>query len=374
MKKLMKVTATLMMVTMLTGSIAGCSNGTSDAGANGTEASSTEASSTEADSTAVEKSETKEITAETSGDEDFDISGLEGKRVAFISASNQYDFFVYMGAKIKQICKENGITVDTFDAKADVTKETDLMSQVVLQQYDAIIMGPVDTQALITSVEDANAAGIPVINYDSFMEADVYARIGSSNSELGKQAGEYAVEYLTEKNGEAKGNIVILSFPALETMNSRISGFKEALADYPDITFSDETVKQCDAENGQLMTENLLTANQEGKLDIVFGANAGVAIGANAAVSSAGRTDVGVIGIDDEQGELDAIADGETFLATVAQDGITIGEESIIAACKAMKGEKTGDIIVPGVLITKETVKEYLENDSVRKAELSEFK
>lgn len=361
-QKLMKVLTALIIGTMLAGTVAGCSNGESDSEAGGSSKKTTDTSNA------------KEITEESSDNEEIDASDLEGKRVAFISAANQFDFFVYMGAKVKQICEEYDIEVDTFDAKADVTKETDLMSQAILQKYDAIIMGPVDTKALVTSVEDANAAGIPVINYDSFMDADVYARIGSSNSELGKQAGEYAVEHLKEKNGEAKGNIVILSFPALETMNSRISGFKEVLADYPDITVSEEAVKQCDAENGQTMTENLLTANQKGKLDIVFGANAGVAIGANAAVSSAGRTDVGVIGIDDEKGELDAIAEGETFLATVAQDGITIGDQSIKAAIKAMKGEKAGDIIVPGILITKDTVKDYLTKDNSRKEELKEYK
>lgn len=356
-----KIIAAFIMGTILVGTVVGCSNG-SDTGESNSSGKKTDTS------------KAKEVTAESSDAEKIDGSDLKGKKVAFISASNQYDFFVYMGAKVKQVCEKYGIKVDTFDAKADVTKETDLMSQAVLQKYDAIIMGPVDTEALVTSVEEANEAGIPVINYDSFMDADVYARIGSSNLELGKQAGEYAVDYLKDKNGEAKGNIVILSFPALETMNSRISGFKEALKDYPDITVSEKAVKQCDAENGQLMTENLLTANQKGSLDIVFGANAGVVIGANAAVNSAGRDDVGVIGIDDEEGELDAISDGGTFLATVAQDGITIGEQSIAAACKAMKGEKTGDVIVPGILITKENVKEYLEKDNARKDELEAYK
>ncbi|MFR1008658.1 MAG: substrate-binding domain-containing protein [Ruminococcus sp.] len=87
------------------------------------------------------------------------------KKVAYISAANQFDFFVYIGAEIKKVGEENGVQVDMFDAALDVSKEADLMSQAILQKYDAIIVGPVDTQALIPSIKEANEAGIPVINY-----------------------------------------------------------------------------------------------------------------------------------------------------------------------------------------------------------------
>lgn len=86
------------------------------------------------------------------------------KRIAFISPANQFDFFVYIGAEIKKIGEEKGVQVDMFDAALDVNKEADLMSQAVLQKYDAIIVGPVDTEALVPSIKEANEAGIPVIN------------------------------------------------------------------------------------------------------------------------------------------------------------------------------------------------------------------
>ena len=109
------------------------------------------------------------------------------KRIAFISPANQFDFFVYIGAEIKKIGEEKGVQVDMFDAALDVNKEADLMSQAVLQEYDAIIVGPVDTEALVPSIKEANDAGIPVINYDSFVEgAEVYARVGSGNNESKK--------------------------------------------------------------------------------------------------------------------------------------------------------------------------------------------
>lgn len=297
------------------------------------------------------------------------------KRVAFISPANQFDFFVYIGAEIKKIGEEQGIQVDMFDAALDVNKEADLMSQAVLQKYDAIIAGPVDTEALVPSIKEANEAGIPVINYDSFVDgAEVYARVGSGNKEMGAMAGEYAVKMLKEKNGEAKGNVIVLSYPALETMNQRNAGFIEVMEEYPDIVVKEETVEECTAEGGQKLTDNLLISNPEGSLDIIYGSNAGVALGALASVSSANRKDVALVGIDNEEGQLNALKDGDFYKATIAQDSYSIGENAMNAAIAAINGEKTGDVVVPGILVTAENVDEYLADDQAKKDELESYK
>lgn len=297
------------------------------------------------------------------------------KKVAYISAANQFDFFVYIGAEIKKVGEENGVQVDMFDAALDVSKEADLMSQAILQKYDAIIVGPVDTQALIPSIKEANDAGIPVINYDSFIEgAEVYARVGSGNKDMGKTAGEYVADMLKEKYGEVKGNVIVLSYPALETMNQRNEGFIEALKEYPDVTIKEETVEECTAEGGQKLTDNLLIANPEGTLDIIYGSNAGVALGALASVSSAGREDIALVGIDNEEGQLNALKDGRYYKATVAQDSYSIGEEAMNAALSAIEGKKTGDVVVPGILVTADNVEEYLTDDQAKKDELEEYK
>ena len=296
------------------------------------------------------------------------------KRIAFISPANQFDFFVYIGAEIKKIGEEKGVQVDMFDAALDVNKEADLMSQAVLQEYDAIIVGPVDTEALVPSIKEANDAGIPVINYDSFVEgAEVYARVGSGNKEMGALAGEYAAKMLKEKNGEVKGNVIVLSYPALETMNQRNAGFIEAMKEYPDVVIKEETVEECTAEGGQKLTDNLLIANPEGSLDIIYGSNAGVALGALASVSSADRKDVSLVGIDNEEGQLNALKDGSFYKATIAQD-YSIGEKAMEAAIAAIEGEKTGDVVVPGILVTADNVEEYLADDQAKKDELKAYK
>lgn len=189
-----------------------------------------------------------------------------------------------------------------------------------------------------------------------------------------KTAGEYAADMLKEKYGEVKGNVIVLSYPALETMNQRNEGFIEALKEYPDVTIKEETVEECTAEGGQKLTDNLLIANPEGTLDIIYGSNAGVALGALASVSSAGREDIALVGIDNEEGQLNALKDGRYYKATVAQDSYSIGEEAMNAALSAIDGKKTGDVVVPGILVTADNVEEYLTDDQAKKDELEEYK
>lgn len=365
MKNLMKLMALLLALVLAVGCFAGCASGTAS------QAEPKQADSSQQAETTAPADDTADNEAAASDDE---ADSLAGKRVAFISAANQFDFFVYIGAKVKQVGEAHGMTVDCFDAALDVSKEADLMTQAVLQKYDAIIMGPVDTNALLPSVQEANAAGIPVINYDSFMEADTYARVGSSNYEMGKSAGEYAVQYLENTKGSASGKIIVLSYPALETMNQRIAGFVDVLSAYPDVEIQEEIVATCDAEGGQKLVENLLIANQAGMVDMIYGSNAGVVLGASAAVEAAARSDVAIVGIDNEQGELDAISGGTSFKATVAQDSIKIGEEAMLAAIEAIKGNKVGDVVVPGILVTAENIEEYVATDAAQKAELEQYK
>lgn len=101
---------------------------------------------------------------------------------------------------------------------------------------------------------------------------------------------------------------------------------------------------------------------------------AGVALGALASVSSAGREDIALVGIDNEEGQLNALKDGRYYKATVAQDSYSIGEEAMNAALSAIDGKKTGDVVVPGILVTADNVEEYLTDDQAKKDELEEYK
>lgn len=83
---------------------------------------------------------------------------------------------------------------------------------------------------------------------------------------------------------------------------------------------------------------------------------------------------IALVGIDNEEGQLNALKDGRYYKATVAQDSYSIGEEAMNAALSAIDGKKTGDVVVPGILVTADNVEEYLTDDQAKKDELEEYK
>lgn len=273
---------------------------------------------------------------------------LSDKKVALVLFGTTFDFFVYIGAKANQVAEENGVKLDILSAN-DVTKAADLMTQTVTSKYDAVIT--IGVEMFLPSYQEINEAGIPLITYDSFIDGmDAYARVGSNNYDLGAQGAEGAIQYLEEHNLLDK-EVIVLNCPEAETMNQRSLGFMETLTEkYPDIQIDkhDLSSMQSTAEGCQTYLDNVLVSKPRDSVAIVWAANAGMAMGAIAAVEVAGRTEIGVMGIDNEEGQLTALQSGAIYKATIAQQPVKIGEECMLAAIRALKGEKTGDVVVPG--------------------------
>ena len=300
---------------------------------------------------------------------------VEDKKVAMVLWGTMYDFFVYIGASANQTAADAGVQLDILTTN-DLAEGADLATLAITQGYDAIIM--MGYEAYRTSYEEAIAAGIPVVTFDSFLnDVDLFSRVGSDNYQLGVMAGEAAVDYLTEQGAEASGKVVVLNEPSTGTMNARSQGFKDTVAaafadkEIEEITLTDA---EATAEGSQGKVDNLLIANPSGTVDIIFGSNAGMSLGTIASVEVAGRTEVAVFGIDNEEGQLNALKDGAVYRASIGQDTVKIGQEAMLAAIKAIQGERAGDIVVEGTLITQDNVEEFLSTQAETYAALESFK
>ena len=62
------------------------------------------------------------------------------------------------------------VTFQRFDGKASAETQVQIMSDLINQKYDAIILQAADSAALAASVQQAEAAGIPVITLN--LDAD----------------------------------------------------------------------------------------------------------------------------------------------------------------------------------------------------------
>ena len=302
-------------------------------------------------------------------------SGDDAKRIFFVNPIKALDFFVYIEASVKKTAEEYGYTVDSVDANNDYAAASDYISQAIVNGYDMIML--CGDKSLIPAADEAYAAGVPVINFDAYIGADnLAARVASDNYGMGVQAGEYALELLKEANGgEATGKIISINFPQIETMKDRCAGFASVFEGIEGVEIQEEIPKDQFIDECQKHMDNVLTANPQGTVDLIYGSNSGAALGALAAVEAGNRSEIIVMGIDDEEGQLNALKDPDSpYYASVAQDPVEIGKLCVEAASKVFNGEEVGVVGVGSNLVTKENVEEFIANEDGKKKALESYK
>lgn len=341
MKK--QLLAGLLGTVMVVGSLAGCGSQTADATTAAPAAAPTEAA---ADTSAAEEAPATEKAAE------------GGEIVIGCTLQNLSEEFMTMlqGAMEIQLKNYDNVKLIINDAESQSDKQASQLDRFVAQGVDAVIISPVDADALASAVKTVVDAGIPVITCSADVSGDQgQVWVGSSN----ENGGEIEMKYVAEQLG-GKGKIAILRGPlGAFAEQGRFAGYETVLKDYPDIEIVFDQTGNWQREEAMSLIENLLTAGTE--LDAVVCQNDGMALGALEAVKAAGKKDAIIItGIDAIVDALDSIKAGELD-ATCFQDAIGQGTNALDMAVKAAKGEAIERMDIPFELVTQENVDGYYD-------------
>lgn len=295
------------------------------------------------DTTTTEASSTETTVAEGSATIGFAISSFDN------------DFFVSLKDGVESAAAAAGISVTVSDAGGDAATQASQVEDFITQGVDLIMVNPVDSDAIVPSVEAANAAGIPVIAVDRGSNGGEVASFVASDNVLG---GTMAGEYLFGLMGGAGEVLELQGIIGTSAAQARGEGFQVALDAASSITrVAQQTANFARAE-GLTVTENLLTANP-GATGL-FAHNDDMALGAVEAAAAAG-SDLIIIGFDAAPDALQAIADG-TMAGTIAQQPVLMGEMAIETALKVIAGETVPESIgVPVALVTADNVADFLE-------------
>jgi inositol transport system substrate-binding protein len=267
----------------------------------------------------------------------------------------------YLYDGIKEYDKEHDeLEVNMVDAKNDAGKQFSQVETFIVQQVDAIIINPVETDAVGPMVDAANEAGIPVVVVNRMPDEEtmekIYAYVGSESVE----AGTIQMEKVAEMLG-GKGNVGILNGTlGQESVVNRTKGNKDVLEKNPDMKLLREQTGDYQRAQGMTVMENWIQAGDE--FDAIVANNDEMAIGAIMALEAAGkRGDIIVAGIDGTIDALEYVKDGKLDV-TAFQDAYGQGKGAIETAVKAVKGEEVENkfINIPFELVTQENVDEYI--------------
>lgn len=289
--------------------------------------------------------ETNNGTAENAGNN----QAADGKVTIGLSISTQNNpFFVTLKEGAEKAAAEAGAELIVVDAQDDTAKQISGIEDLIQKKVDVILINPTDGDAVVTAVEAANDANIPVITVDRAANGGtVVSHIASDNVKGGQMAGDYILEALG-----GKGNIVELQGTAgTSAARDRGEGFHKSVDGKDGVKVVASQPADFDRAKGLSVMENILQSN--GDIQAVFAHNDEMALGALQAIEAAGKKDIIVVGFDATADAVSAVNAG-TLAATVAQKPEAIGQKAIETAVKVAGGETVETAIpVELELVTK---------------------
>jgi ribose transport system substrate-binding protein len=245
---------------------------------------------------------------------------------------------------------KNGYTVNIQAGELDPAKQKDQVNDFIVKKVSAIVLSPVDSRSIGTSIQAANAANIPVFTADIASldpKAKVVSHVATDNFGGGKLAGEAMVKALA-----GKGKVAIISHPEVESVIQRAKGFREAIAKSPGIQIVAELPGKGQRDTSFKVAQDILQAHPD--VVGIFAINDPSALGAVAAIEKGGQAGkIIVIGFDGMKEARQAVKEGKIY-ADVVQHPDTIGQLTIQTIQKYMAGEKVEPVtLIPATTYTK---------------------
>jgi ribose transport system substrate-binding protein len=279
-------------------------------------------------------------------------------KIALVMKSLANEFFSTMaaGATRDQQAHPNDydLVANGIKNETDLAEQVNLVEQMIAQQVNAIVIAPADSKALVTVLKQAKAAGILIINIDNKLDADVLKQanlqvpfVGPDNRAGARRVGEVIAKKLQAGDNAA----IIEGIPTAFNGQQRRLGFEDAM--------KAAGIHIVGVQSGDWEMEkanNVATAmlSEHPDLKAFLCDNDNMALGAVAAIESAGKTGkVLVAGFDDITAIHPLIEKG-AVVATADQHGDQLAVFGINAALKILKGQAPpADQTTPVDLITK---------------------
>jgi ribose transport system substrate-binding protein len=263
--------------------------------------------------------------------------------VALVVKTLNNAFFIEMEKGAKAAAESLGIqlVVQAPEREIDVEKQMQIVENLIEGKVDVLLLVPSGSREIVPAIGKANAANIPVITVDTRADAVALAAasariatfIGSDNVEGGRLAGEFVAQKLG-----GKGKVVVLEgIPGHETGDSRLQGFREAVARHPGLRIVASQTANWERDQAFNVTQNILQSHPD--VQAIFACNDVMALGAVEAIAAARKTkQIVVVGFDAQDDARKAIRE-RRMAATIAQNPREMGRLAVISAARLLRGE-----------------------------------
>jgi ribose transport system substrate-binding protein len=253
------------------------------------------------------------------------------------------------------------VTVKT--AKDPGEQANQLQDLVTANKINALVIFPLESAALTKPVQQVHGKGVYVTVVDRGLtdESGQDAYVAGDNTAFGKVPAEYMAKALG-----GKGDIVALRGIATTLDTERMDAFTGVMKNYPGIHLLDAKYANWNRDDAFKTMQDFLTRFKH--IDAVWAADDDMAVGVLKAIDQAKRTDIKLVfGGAGAKGMIKTLKDGTDprIQANVSYSPKFMYDAIKMTAEARLKGAKLPPkTIIPSVLITKETAKDFYFPDS----------
>jgi ribose transport system substrate-binding protein len=254
--------------------------------------------------------------------------------------------------------KELGWEVSVIDAAGSADQANAAIQNFAQREATAIVDMVFPFSSIGAGLAAAKSANIPVVTWGGGLGSTVAATNGSGGPMV------VPVNELMLKDLDGKGSLLALAYRTGEVCRNREVELDKALAAYPDIKVTKNEVRIPGYfEDGAQYANAWLAAHPAGDEKLaIWGCWDDPAIGAIGSLRAQGRDDVKVYGVNGNAQALENIKNG-FMTATAWQDSYTEGYNMIKLLPEIKKAGADWQpkaVEVPAVLVTKETVEQFI--------------
>lgn len=279
-------------------------------------------------------------------------------QIAVIPKGTTHEFWKSVHAGAEQAGKDLNVDI----IWKGPLKEDDRAAQIqVVQQFVAdrvsgIVLAPLDAEALVGPVQQAEAQKVPVVIIDSGLKAeagkDFVSFVATDNYKGGQIGGEQLAKLLNNK-----GKVTLLRYAeGSASTEEREKGFLDAIGKHSDIQLVGD-IRYGGATVDSAKTKALNAIDSIKQSDGIFCPNESTTQGMLLALDEAGLTGkVKFVGFDQTPRLIDALKKNELD-GLVAQDPFKMGYEGVKALVSHLNGQQVEQRVDTGVhLITRENL------------------
>jgi ribose transport system substrate-binding protein len=245
-----------------------------------------------------------------------------------------HPLFQAMMRGAKQAADKIGVKLEMVDAQFDVNKQIAQIQDFTTRKVDVLLVNPVTAKETVPALKKARDAGIPVVAIDTRpvgFDPDAFVS-------MNHYQGGYVIGWKVAIDLNCKGTWAPIWAIGNEQAASRMRGFEAGMDEACRVHgLKNEFKKEGEysgitgplRETSRKIAETLLTKYPSGQLALIFGQTDEFANGAYLATQAAGREDVKIYGMDNNDDMRAFLKEGKNMIATTAHLPVEVGEMAV---------------------------------------------